>query len=349
MNVLHIIDDEKFIKFCHNTFEIDFLDNYYLPSGEISLVFLKENKIELIFVHYLKNAEVEFFYNNEIKIPKVWMFWGADGFSLPLFYGNFLDSDSKRAYTAIQRNSGFAEYIKHKIKILFKDHWNNSEAVKRKVAVINQMDYIVPIVPQDYDLLNEKYDFVPKRHHFNYVTDLLGDINKANKGNIILGNSATISNNHLSVLKMINETDLGSRKVFIPLNYGDEKYKEYILDFIKRLNNKNIIPLNDFMPYKEYQSIISTCDIMIMNHHRQQALGNIILGLLSGCTIFMNEKSSLYSFLKCKSFEIKNINELSKIPVLSLKEKEHNASLAKKVFGKETQLESVKELLNVYR
>lgn len=349
MKLLHIIDDEKFIKFCEQTFDIDFVKNFYLKSGKISLEYLKDNKIDIIFIHYLRNKEVDFFYENLVVQPKIWMFWGADGFSLPLFYNDFLDRDSKRNINNIKLNNSLKEYIKHKTKIYFNKVWNNNFTIKKKLNVINQMDYIVPIVPEDYYLLKAKYNIIPKIYHFNYVTNLLGQINNKTEGNILLGNSASLSNNHFSVLKALNNINLDNKKVYVPLNYGNQLYKNYLLDFITELSNPNIIPLTDFLPYEKYTEIINSCDIMVMNHYRQQALGNVILGLLNGCTVFMNEHSSLYVFLREKGFIIKNIESLKEMNLLDFKEKQYNYDLAKNVFGKEHQLRLVKKLLNDYR
>lgn len=349
MRLLHIIDDYKFISFCRNTFDIDSLENFYLKSGLISLRYLLDHKIDLIIIHYLYDKEVDFFYDNKINIPKIWMFWGADGFSLPLFYNKFLDRDSLKVNDKIKFNSGIREYYKHKVKIIFNKFWNNGKSAQRKIHIINQMDYIIPVVPGDFDLLKEKYNIQPKFYHFNYVVDFIGDVSEKTGGNILLGNSASISNNHISILKQLNSLKLGDRKIYIPLSYGNEKYKKYVLDFIDELNNHNIIPLNDFMRYEDYGAIINSCDIMIMNHHRQQALGNVILGLINGCTIYMNENSTLYLFLKNKNFAIKDTSNMSKVEVLNEKEKKHNCNLAKQIFGKERQIKLVKKLINVYK
>ncbi len=349
MNLLHIIDDEKFIKFCKQTFDLDFVNNHYLNSGEISLFYLEEHKIDIIFIHYLRIKEVDFFYKNKVEIPKMWMNWGADGFSLPFFYNQFLDKESKSEFNRIKLKTGISEFIKHRIKLSFNKKWNQSSLPKKTLSVINQMDYIIPIVPGDYDLLKAKYNILPKCYHFNYVTDLFGNLNESGEGNILLGNSASVSNNHFSILKLLNKVGINDRKVYVPLSYGNKSYKNYILDYISKLNNKNIIPLCDFMPYGEYAEIINSCEIMVMNHHRQQALGNIILGMLNGNTIYMNEKSSLYEYLVSNGFVVKNVNDLSSFSILNLKEKSHNAELTKQIFGKERQIDAVKKLLNVYR
>ncbi|GAB3224306.1 hypothetical protein GCM10027454_19870 [Algoriphagus aestuariicola] len=320
-----------------------------MKSGEVSVNYLSDNSIDVIFVHYLKDKEVDFFYFNSILLPKIWMFWGADGFSLPLFYNKFLDGGSKEFLNKVKLSTSFTEYFKHKVKIHFNKLWNQSFATRKKLKVINQFNYIVPIVPGDFSLLSSSYKISSNFFHFNYVTDLQGDVSKNTEGNIFLGNSSSIFNNHLSILRKLNEAKLGSRKVYVPLSYGDQHYKKSLLDFIIDLKNPNIIPLASFIPFSEYTKIINSCDIMIMNHQRQQALGNIILGLINGCTIFMNESSTLYKFLLSENFLINTVGELDHMHVLSLQDRQHNSQIAKQVFGRERQLLAVDKLLSVFR
>jgi len=348
MKLLHIIDDKKFIKFCENTFALDFVENFFLKSGEITLEFLKDIEVDVIFIHCLRDNEIDFFYKNKINTPKIWMFWGADGFSLPFFYNAFLDDDSKIANEKITRRN-VTEFLKHRFRRDFVGLWSRSAFVKKKISVMNQMDYIVPIVPGDYELLKRKYFLKPKSYHFNYVVDLVGEVENRGMGNILVGNSASLSNNHFSILAKLSELELGERKVYVPLSYGDKYYREYVLNYISKLNCENIIPLSDFMPYEDYTSIIGSCDVMIMNHLRQQALGNVILGLLNGCTIFMNEKSSLYRYLVSKGLDIRSVDKIDEMCGLNYEEKIVNADLARELFGREKQLRSVEVLLNMYR
>lgn len=348
MKILHIISDEKFVKFCEDTFDIEFVNNFYLRSGQITFDYLKSNNISLIIIHYLHEFEVNFFYYNKVSVPKIWMFWGADGFSLPLFYNKFLDSESKMAVNRMKFENSIISGFKHLVKNYFNTIWNKSFSVKKKLNVMNQMDYIVPIVPGDYDILKESYNITAPIYHFNYVVELTGGVNDSHSGNIILGNSSSITNNHISILRSLNTAELGASKVFIPLSYGDSIYRRYILDFIKSLNNSNLKPLTEFLNYSSYSEIIQSCDIMIMNHERQQALGNIVLGLLNGCTIYMNDRSPLYRFLIDKKFIIKNVNTVRDLERITPEEKRYNSSLTREVFSKQRQHQLVRALLTKF-
>ncbi|MDH0659104.1 TDP-N-acetylfucosamine:lipid II N-acetylfucosaminyltransferase [Empedobacter sp. GD03865] len=343
MNVLHIIDDQKFISICQDTFNIDGLNNTYIKSSEISVDYLKQNNIQIIFVHFLRIPEINFFSNNNISIPKVWMFWGADGFSLPLFYNNFLDKQTQKSRQIIEKKQGLKRLFVHNVKILFKDFINKITTTKT-VRVINSFDYIVPIVPGDYYLLKEKYSIVPPMFHFNYVTKLFKNDNiEKNRQNIILGNSATYSNNHISIINNLKNIDIGKRKVYIPLNYGNKFYTEYILNYIK--DDNRFIPMTEFLKLEDYNKIINSCEIMIMNHERQQALGNVILGLMSGNKIYLNNKSTLYTYLIECGFKVFDVNNFNINIAMSKEIIDKNIALAEYYFGKELQTNKIKELL----
>lgn len=347
MNILHIIDDEKFIGLCIKTFKIEHVKNHYLKSNELSKDFLKQNKIDTIFIHFLKDSEVAFLSENNITTPIIWMFWGADGFSLPGFYSYFLDQQSKRFLYKIKISTGFVPFMKHFIKLNFKSILNHLPATKTKLSVINNFDSIVPIVPGDYHLIKDKYKVTAPLFHFNYVTPIENKIDSETKNvNILLGNSADITNNHISVLEELQKHDLRNRKVYIPLNYGNTEYKEHLLGYLNKMDNEGIIPIIDFMPFNEYSEMINSCSIMIMNHHRQQALGNIIIGFCNGCTIYMSSKSSLYDYLTSKGFIIKEMENLSGFSEISNEDKTHNFKLTKETFGEERQIELVSKLLS---
>lgn len=347
MNLLHIIDDQKFIKICKETFRIDGLNNFFIKSGEINFEYLNEKKIDIIFVHFLRNYEIDFFNKNELKIKKIWMFWGADGFRLPLFYNNFLDNQTKKSRQIVEKKQGLKRLLIHNLKILFKKVINNNRTTTTTLRVINSFDYIIPIVPGDYYLLKEKYGIKTPMFHFNYVTQLFKkDIVKSNRQNIVLGNSATFSNNHISIINQLKKIDLGTRKVYIPLNYGNIFYTEYILDYIK--GDDRFIPIIDFLKLEEYNDIISSCEIMIMNHERQQALGNVILGLMSGNKIYLNNKSTLYTYLIECGFKVFDVNNFNINIAMSKEIIDKNIALAEYYFGKELQTNRINDFLNKY-
>ena len=60
----------------------------------------------------------------------------------------------------------------------------------------------------------------------------------------------------------------------------------------KLKNQANI--LKKFMPKIDYFAILESTDYVRMNHCRQQGLGNILWGLATGRTIYLNQRGPIF-------------------------------------------------------
>jgi hypothetical protein len=70
-------------------------------------------------------------------------------------------------------------------------------------------------------------------------------------------------------------------------------------------------PLREFMPYDDYLEFLSTIDIAIFAHDRQQAMGNTITLLGMGKKVFIRKGISqwrLFNKLGVKVFNIENLS-----------------------------------------
>ena len=129
--------------------------------------------------------------------------------------------------------------------------------------------------------------------------------------------------------------------IIVPLSYGDENYRNEVINFSKDIFQDKIIFLTEFLPYNEYLGILKNIDIAIFGHERQQATGNIIQLLGFGKKVFLNKKSTLYNYFEKKDFKIFNFQQLD-LNKLSNEELFKNQGLAKKIFSSQN-LKSVLE------
>jgi len=120
---------------------------------------------------------------------------------------------------------------------------------------------------------------------------------RANGPNILLGNSASITNNHLEALDALKKINLGNRKVITPLSYGSPQYADVVESYGKKNLNGSFRAVRDFMPLEQYTELISSCGFVFMNHYRSEAMGNIITSLYLGAKVFLNETDP-YNFFK---------------------------------------------------
>lgn len=140
---------------------------------------------------------------------------------------------------------------------------------------------------------------VPAWSHFSYysTSDYAVELPVGTTKRILIGNSATATNNHLEVFQLLSQME-GDFEIICPLNYGDKQYADYISQRGKTYFGPRFIPLLDFLPLEEYNKLVSSCGIVIMNHYRQQGAGNIISSLLFGSKVFLSNRSPLYAHFK---------------------------------------------------
>ena len=348
IKIAHIIEDEKFIPYCKLTFSNECFLNTYSDSSNLSKT-LKSRNFDAIIVHYLNKLNARAILNQQTDIPLIWFFWGQDGFNLAKFHGIFLMPETKKLRVKTAFESGILTGLKWitKDRLPFLSTFFGEDRLLLKA--IRKFHTIVPVVPGDYDLLKSKYPKYVSANmfHMNYVSPPTQKINddSTQPHNILLGNSASYSNNHIEIIERLSKLHLADRKVVIPLSYGDKDYASFIYDFALKKLGKNAMPLLDFMPYNDYLKLIKSCEFVIMNHTRQQAMGNIMQALLNGSHIFLNRESNVYEFLTEEGFKVSSIEGLKELHSLAHEDKKRNKQLFEEVFGKEHQHKRVVQLI----
>ena len=140
-----------------------------------------------------------------------------------------------------------------------------------------------------------------KFFHFCFypIELMLSDRNtRINGNNILIGNSASKTNNHLEAFQKLQSFRLSQQKIIVPLSYGDKQYAQEINRRGKENFGDDFDGILDFMPLKIYNSYVQSCGIVIMNHYRQQAVGNVLVMLWMGAKVFLDERNTLFHYLK---------------------------------------------------
>ena len=131
---------------------------------------------------------------------------------------------------------------------------------------------------------------------------------------VLLGNSAWTANNHLEALDWLSTLDLRGRRVFTPLTYGDPRYREAVVARGHALLGEAFEPLLQPLPFDEYVERVSRCGVVVMNHHRQQGLGNIGIGLYSGAHVVLSEQNPLHAFLVREGLDVETLETATHLP-----------------------------------
>ena len=141
-------------------------------------------------------------------------------------------------------------------------------------------------------------------------------------------------------------------EIIVPLTYGSNVYKEKLIKCGKELFGKKIKFLVEHMDIIKFHNLIANIDIQIFAHNRQQALGNITIGLLNGTKIYLNHKVSTWGLLRkrlgVKVFSLFDLNHLSyfEFKSISNKEKNYNRSVILKWSDEKAQIESWRAVID---
>jgi hypothetical protein len=370
---LHLTHDDKFIDaFIKRTQTLGFRDHeFYIYSNNTKnpLQFVKSSNIkriglgdlnnggiditkyETVYIHYFADELIDFVEKFGAKTKFIWIFWGADAFDMQCFNKYFLAPKTQKLLNNILTNkdSTIIRLLSH-----YKAKYICTKKQKQKIKASKKFDCIAHFLPEDIELINK--EFRHKFHHIYFTYGNLDDFitnseSNERKKDILVGNSANPSNNHLDAFTYINENLIyADCKIILPLSYSGSK--EYIESVIKSGVTKykdKFYPLIKFMNKSQYNTTISNVSIAVMPHLRSQAFGNIINLLWHGVKLYFYKDSNLYKFLISKGFTLyalKNKNSIYNIP-LENNIIEQNKELLHSLFGEKATIENYMNLLNV--
>ncbi|HMW54780.1 MAG TPA: TDP-N-acetylfucosamine:lipid II N-acetylfucosaminyltransferase [Accumulibacter sp.] len=333
MHIVHLVSDEKFISFISEIFaSIPGITNSYLiavPDVKQPLKYLKklESKVvvdkhtitqipavyhthDAIIIHYLDILKIKIINHLTTSAPIVWSGWGADYYETftPLKM-DILGPETQALDASIKAKRSLLAKVRDQLralKIQFIDEpalIKFSKKIKYFSAPIpNDIDIIKNILPLRTEYLQINYGSVEKTFNIGPTITSGSDI--------LVGNSASASNNHLEIFKALSHLDLGSRRTIVPLSYGDQIYRDYVIEAGKKILGRRFVPLVDFMPLEAYNTLISNCSLVVMGHRRQQAVGNIATMLYKGARVFLDQSTTTYNFLKSRGAIIYRLEDM---------------------------------------
>lgn len=233
------------------------------------------------------------------NMPIVWRGWGFD------YYG-FLEANGLRLLLpetsslierpVVSKRALVKQFTRKLLKVIIPN--TDEQHINKKF--IARVNYFSCCVPDDYEALKRvlpsfKAKFLPLNYYSTEDVFLCGDNPQDLTGNdILLGNSSTPANNHVEAMRVLNKLGMQGRKVIVPLSYGDMRYQEKIIQAGEDLLGESFMPLTNYMSLTEYNQKVSGCGILIMNHIRQQAMGNISAALLRGGKVFLRPENPIY-------------------------------------------------------
>jgi hypothetical protein len=217
----------------------------------------------------------------------------------------------------------------------------------RKI-LIRRIKYIAGFLPGDFELIKKWYKTNATYIPIIYPLPVKIDFSLQNRKNtkestqILIGNSADPSNNHIEALSLLVKFKNEPINIICPLSYGGTK--EYIENVIKtgcELFHEKFVPLTQFLPADEYNLILQKTDIAIMCHNRQQGLGNMLPLLSNSCKVFVKPNVTTFSYFQnigITIFSIQKIKNLNFTEFISFNSQwaKKNTEIIKEYFNDST-------------
>ena len=335
--ILHIADDEKFINGANYLFDRAF------PGSNTFVIIMPPRKREpryvdpkpnfifepkspkiiqklltlsaaydVVILHKVDRLKGALLLQSDEPEKFMGIIFGAEVFNSNIMGDDYLGEKTRKLAEGIREKTimGYAKEFYGKIR------YRKIHDLYRDVSieeVLNRLSCFGSVTENAYDdyykkgILRSKKTLIP----FTYypLEFIIKDPElRANGPHILLGNSASATNNPVEAIDRLSESDLKDRKVFVPLCYGDRRYAKEIIKYGRDRLGKNFKPLLKFMPLEEYNRVISRCGVVIMNHQRSQAFGNVIASLYMGARVYLND-TDLYRYftgLGCHVYLIEN-------------------------------------------
>lgn len=205
----------------------------------------------------------------------------------------------------------------------FNNHENTYERIR--AFVIKRLGHLVTYVKGDYELAQKWYGAMGQYHEcLMYPSNIYKAPPPSSKSdqyiNLLVGNSAEATNNHLKVFESLKPLMHKGVRIYCPLSYGDSDYAALIANTGKNLFGEQFVALLDFMPIEKYLGLLEKIDIAIFAHNRQQGMGNTITLLGLGKKVFMRSDVTqweLFTNLGICVYDVNNIEiSLEKDPNL---------------------------------
>lgn len=327
---LHLVNDEKIINRTIDMFEAVFPGEnlFVVDSKKPVFKWVRNNgpvismsefrrtyggaRYEAVYIHYLNRRKMNMVNRLDLSGSKVyWIIWGAD------------------LYNKLLAPRGFRLYAKDtwgdRQPVGRLDRWlKKMRAERNRRFISRKVDYIVTdTTDNDYAYLLKYYPELKDkewRDFFYYPIDvILGPqlLHSKTTGNgIMIGNSASVTNNHQSVIRQLSELDLGGRKVTVPLSYnGNPEYIKAVCETGQSHLGKLFNPLMEFMPLEEYNLLQASTGYAFFGNLRQEAIGNILIVLYLGAKVFLYPANPVYEWALSKGLKVFDLSKLSQADI----------------------------------
>ena len=335
----HRVQDFQYIR--KNTDRVNKIDEKDIID------YIKTNNFDAVILHSLQVVSPATILGIPKHVKLFWFSWGYDIYNFPI-NKPFLKWNLYKPLTAKFKKTSIdiqLYELKLKVKYTLKRYG------KLYIEVLNRIDYFSGL-PFEFDLLKQIPEFRAQWVFFTYSSlSLFKTFENYNGNNILVGNNAALTNNHLDCLEYLKRLNIGDRRIILPLSYGKtSNYVDVVEESYRKIFGDKVDILADFIPYDEYSKHIQSCSIAVFFMNRQQAMGNIKTALKTGCKVFLSKDNPLFSYLKDSGIYIfsveQDLNDQSVDTPLTEVEIKHNRDMLISLFGYDACLQHLDTIYN---
>lgn len=281
-----------------------------------------DKEVKAVFLHGLYSCPVRLIPLIPPYVKVFWFSWGFDIYQRPLnrpliklnlFHP--LTSGILKCIGEDKHQTLNLSVLVKKLLVRLKYRIRNGYS-QSYLNALNRVDYYSGVLPNEYDLVKATTGFKAEPVDYRYINPKTLDLtaySEVTGRNILVGNSANPTGNHVDILSKLAEIVPDDRECIVPLSYSG--HPSYVAQVVKKgyeLLDKRFRPLVSFMPLDEYTRILDQCNVAIFLLERQQAIGNINMMIRRGCKVFLSETSVIYKHYKSMGVKVFSFqNELT--------------------------------------
>lgn len=293
---------------------LDLQDHYFVFGLGKSHPIKRDYKGQLTNrIFFLKNLKDIFRILRFIKNAR-WIYFHFLAYDPTLFYWWLKKRKLKKSTWIIW---GADVYAYKKAGLNIKTTWY--EKARRKIIPL--FPEIASFVKADFEIVKSVYhtnsEYLPILYPLPVNIEHLKQLKIEKVGGsikIMIGNSGDTTNEHIDALKKISTFSDQDVQVICPLSYGGTpEYVNSVISEGKLLFGEKFYAVTEMMQVEQYARFLSEIDIVIMNHERQQGLGNIMALLYLEKKVFLRAGTTSFNFLIENGCKIESVDKLSHI------------------------------------
>lgn len=365
--ITHLFGDDKFVDITIENFESvsNGVNKYIVFSNNNDLNYVSNNKAvvvpnsaykldldfiyddcQLLVIHFLNPLKLFIIKNKPSHVEVLWSVWGGDA------YDHFQDLKIFEPITDKFRRKSFYQWFRSSfLYSLYHILRYRVRPISSELELLKEINFISTVLPNEFEIIQARFDLDATYIDYSYGINNFSTLELQELGNsVLIGNSATPSNNHLDIFEIIKES---KRNLIVPLSYGAydyKNYKELVISEGMRVFKSSFTPIEEFMPSKDYIDLMLSCNSVIMYHIRQQALGNIFMALFQGMRVFLNSRSLTYSYLETEGMIIFDLKQDYKLIGVELEEEQKriNKEIVLNLRGREVIKGKISSIIDLY-